>query len=67
MTVAGQTRGAAFGLFYDTLADCEFDFGCERDNYHGLYRGFVAESGDLDYYVIAGPAVPWTSPGASPG
>jgi alpha-glucosidase len=49
-------EGAAFGLFYDTLADCEFDFGCERDNYHGLYRGFGAESGDLDYYVIAGPA-----------
>ena len=49
-------EGASFGLFYDTLSDCEFDFGCERDNYHGLYRGFVAEHGDLDYYVIAGPA-----------
>jgi alpha-glucosidase len=49
-------EGAAFGLFYDTLADCDFDFGCERDNYHGLYRGFIAENGDLDYYVIAGPA-----------
>jgi alpha-glucosidase len=48
-------EGAAFGLFYDTLADCDFDFGCERDNYHGGYRGFVAEHGDLDYYVIAGP------------
>jgi len=54
MTRTGE--GAVFGLFYDSLADCEFDFGCERDNYHGLYRGFVAESGDLDYYVIAGPA-----------
>jgi len=54
MTRTGD--GATFGLFYDTLADCEFDFGCERDNYHGLYRGFVAESGDLDYYVIAGPS-----------
>jgi len=54
MTHTGE--GAAFGLFYDTLSDCEFDFGCERDNYHGLYRGFVAEHGDLDYYVIAGPA-----------
>jgi alpha-glucosidase len=53
MTRTGE--GAAFGLFYDTLADCAFDFGCERDNYHGLYRGFVAETGDLDYYVIAGP------------
>jgi alpha-glucosidase len=48
-------EGSAFGLFYDTLADCEFDFGLERDNYHGLYRSFVAETGDLDYYVIAGP------------
>jgi len=54
MTRTGE--GAAFGLFYDTLSDCEFDFGGERDNYHGLYRGFVAEHGDLDYYVIAGPA-----------
>ncbi|HEX4199416.1 MAG TPA: glycoside hydrolase family 31 protein [Caulobacteraceae bacterium] len=48
---------AAFGLFYDTLSDCEFDFGCARDNYHGLFRGFAAPHGDLDYYVIAGPAV----------
>ncbi len=49
--------GAAFGIFYDTLSDCAFDFGCERDNYHGLYRAFTAPHGDLDYYVIAGPRV----------
>ncbi len=49
-------EGTSFGLFYDTAADATFDFGCERSNYHGLYRGFEAESGDLDYYVIAGPA-----------
>ncbi len=48
---------AAFGLFYDTYADCEFDFGAEISNYHGPYRSFTAESGDLDYYVIAGPQV----------
>ena len=47
--------GVSFGLFYDTLADCAFDLGCERDNYHGLYRAFEAEAGDLDYYFIAGP------------
>ncbi|MGA0599972.1 TIM-barrel domain-containing protein [Caulobacter sp. KR2-114] len=47
----------AFGLFYDTLADCTFDFGRELDNYHGHYRGFVAEHGDLDYWLIAGPRV----------
>lgn len=45
---------AAFGLFYDTLSDCTFDMGCERSNYHGLYRSFVADHGDLDYYFIAG-------------
>ncbi|HET6970093.1 MAG TPA: TIM-barrel domain-containing protein, partial [Phenylobacterium sp.] len=49
--------GLAFGLFYDTYADSEFDFGCERSNYHGLFRSFRAAAGDLDYYVIAGPQV----------
>jgi len=47
----------AFGLFYDTLSDCAFDMGCERDNYHGLYRSFVADHGDLDYWFIAGPDI----------
>ena len=49
--------GLAFGLFYDTLSDCVFDFGCEHSNYHGPYRSFVADHGDLDLYVLAGPAV----------
>ncbi|HEX7944499.1 MAG TPA: TIM-barrel domain-containing protein, partial [Phenylobacterium sp.] len=49
--------GLAYGLFYDTYADCEFDFGAERSNYHGLFRSFRAEAGDLDYYVIGGPQV----------
>lgn len=48
---------AAFGLFYDTYADCTFDFGAEISNYHGPFRSFVADSGDLDYYVIAGPQI----------
>jgi alpha-glucosidase len=43
-----------FGLFYDTIADCMFDMGRELDNYHGLYRYFSADYGDLDYYFIAG-------------
>ena len=45
------------GLFYDTLADCTFDMGRELDNYHGHYRYFVAEFGDLDYYVIGGESI----------
>ena len=48
-------EAVSFGLFYDTLSDCAFDLGCERDNYHGPYRAFEAEHGDLDYYFIAGP------------
>jgi alpha-glucosidase len=47
----------SFGLFYDTLSDCVFDFGKEIDNYHGPYRSFVADHGDLDCYFIAGPRV----------
>jgi alpha-glucosidase len=50
-------KHVAHGLFYDTLSDCAFDFGCERSNYHGLYRSFTAEHGDLDYYFIAGPEI----------
>ena len=50
--------GLAFGLFYDTLSDCSFDFGCEHSNYHGPYRYFAADHGDLDLYVMAGPGVP---------
>ncbi|MFO1014301.1 MAG: glycoside hydrolase family 31 protein [Caulobacteraceae bacterium] len=48
--------GTAFGLFYDAHATCVFDFGAERSNYHGRFRLFRAEAGDLDYYVIAGPS-----------
>ena len=47
-----------FGLFYDTVADCTFDMGRELDNYHGWYRYFVADYGDLDYYFIAGETLP---------
>lgn len=50
-----QREGASAGLFYDTLSDCTFDMGAERSNYHGLFRSFTADHGDLDYYVIAGP------------
>ncbi len=56
ITRHGET-GLAFGLFYDTYADCEFDLGAERSNYHGLFRSFTATGGKLDYYVIAGPQI----------
>ena len=49
-----KQSGLTFGLFYDTLSDCTLDMGKELDNYHGHYRYFKADYGDLDYYFIAG-------------
>lgn len=48
----------AHGLFYDNLATATVDFGATLDNYHGLFRSYAADDGDLDYYVLAGPGVP---------
>jgi alpha-glucosidase len=45
------------GLYYDTLAECAFDFGAEHDNYHGRYRATEVVDGDLDLYVFAGPSM----------
>ena len=47
-------NGQWVGLYYDTLAACTFDLGCEHDNYHDFYRYVEIDDGDLDYYVIAG-------------
>ncbi len=52
-----KSSKVGFGLLYDTAADCTFDLGRELDNYHGRYRYFVAEHGDLDYYFIAGAGI----------
>ena len=50
-------NGAACGLYYDTLAECSFDFGAEHDNYHDRYRATEIADGDLDAYVFAGPSL----------
>ncbi|WHY74838.1 glycoside hydrolase family 31 protein [Fictibacillus enclensis] len=52
-----QKTGLSFGIFYDNLANSIFEMGSELDNYHGYYRYYEAEKGDLDYYIIAGPQV----------
>jgi alpha-glucosidase len=52
-----RTDRVPLGLFYDTSSDCTFDMGRELDNYHGHYRYFVADFGDLDYYVIGGETI----------
>lgn len=51
------TRAASgqwWGIYYDTLAACTFDLGCEHDNYHDLFRYVEIDDGDLDYYVMVG-------------
>jgi alpha-glucosidase len=57
LTVRPDLGGQAIGLFFDNLAHAEFDLGQEIDAYHGLYRSFEATGGDLDLYIIFGPAV----------
>jgi alpha-glucosidase len=53
--LVADSDGACHGAFYDTLADVTFDFGRELDNYHGPYRHMVADAGDVDLWMIAGP------------
>ncbi len=57
LTVRPDRGGDAVGLFYDNLAHSAFDLGQEIDAYHGPYRTFEAEDGDLDLYIIFGPAM----------
>jgi alpha-glucosidase len=56
LTVRPDIGGQALGLFYDNLAHAEFDLGQEIDAYHGPYRSFEAAGGDLDLYIVFGPA-----------
>ncbi|SDA36818.1 TIM-barrel domain-containing protein [Sphingomonas sp. NFR15] len=50
-----DAAGRCHGAFYDSVADVTVDLGRELDNYHGLYRHVVADAGDLDLWMIAGP------------
>jgi alpha-glucosidase len=47
----------AYGLFYDNLATSVFEMGGELDAYHGRYRYYQAEDGDIDCYFIYGPSI----------
>ncbi len=48
----------AYGLFYDNFSIVTFDLGSEIDAFHGYYRYYQAEDGDMDYYLIYGPSIP---------
>ncbi|WP_406853736.1 TIM-barrel domain-containing protein [Alsobacter sp. KACC 23698] len=51
-----EDGSGAHGLYYDNLAVAEVDLGATIDNYHGLFRSYAAQDGDLDVYVLAGPS-----------
>ncbi|MGL4811606.1 MAG: TIM-barrel domain-containing protein [Beijerinckiaceae bacterium] len=53
--MAVEHEGVTGGLFYDSLAPQTFDLGCERSNYHGIYRYVEVEEAALDFWLIAGP------------
>ncbi|MDI9334236.1 MAG: glycoside hydrolase family 31 protein [Cytophagales bacterium] len=53
-TLSRTASGQWLGIYYDTLANCTFDFGCEHDMYHGFYRYVEIDDGDLDYYLMVG-------------
>jgi alpha-glucosidase len=53
-TLTRAKNGQWYGIYYDTLAVCTFDLGCEHDNYHDPYRYVEIDDGDLDYYFMAG-------------
>lgn len=53
--LVADAAGRCHGEFHDTLARVTYDFGRELDNYHGAYRHVVADHGDVDLWMIAGP------------
>ncbi len=52
-----KKTGLSYGIFYDNLSTAEFDMGKQIDNYHGFFKSYHAEDGNLDYYFIAGPKI----------
>jgi len=53
--IVGNASSGYCGIFYDTMAECEFDLGAEHSNYHAHYRTVEAQEDALIYYVITGP------------
>ncbi|MEM9775692.1 MAG: glycoside hydrolase family 31 protein [Chloroflexota bacterium] len=47
----------AYGILYDNLATTEMNFGQELDNYYPGYLKYMAEGGDIDYYLMYGPTI----------
>lgn len=53
--IVGNADSGYYGIFYDTMAECEFDLGAEHSNYHAHYRTIESHENALIYYVVFGP------------
>lgn len=47
----------AVGYFYHNTYECDFDMGREKSNYWKPHSRYRADGGDIDLFLIAGPAV----------
>lgn len=52
-----RTSKKAVGYFYHNTSECDFDMGREKSNYWKMHSRYRADSGDIDLFLIAGPAV----------
>ncbi|MCI9148692.1 MAG: DUF4968 domain-containing protein [Hungatella sp.] len=47
----------AVGYFYHNTYECDFDMGREKSNYWKMHSRYRTDGGDIDLFLIAGPAV----------
>ena len=52
-----ESTGKAVGYFYHNTSECMFNMGREKRNYWHRYSTYTADAGDIDLFLIAGPAM----------
>ena len=52
-----RTTKKAVGYFYHNTSECDFDMGREKSNYWKMHSRYRADAGDIDLFLIEGPAV----------
>ncbi|GAA1763111.1 TIM-barrel domain-containing protein [Kocuria aegyptia] len=53
----GRATRQAVGYFYHNTYDCDFDMGREKSNYWPAHSRYRTDGGDIDLFLIAGPAI----------
>lgn len=50
--ITRPASGGVVGVFWDNTANTRMSIAREKDNYHLPFRSWVAEGGDIDYWVM---------------